>query len=147
MIDSQSARDKPMEHKELIEKIQALMQMTTERGASESEAEIAARKISELLVKYNLDLAEVKNIEVDDEMDMGFPRDINARGKKVWHMNTPMPEWLHHLATAIGRLNFCEVVGNNMAIYLGLKRDVQIAEYMFETLIYQLRQQAVAAHK
>lgn len=136
-----------MERKDLIAKIQALMQMTVERGATPSEAQIAARKINELLLKYNLDLAEVKPITADEEMGWDIPHDKYAKGKSVWHLNLPMPEWMHTLAVSIGRLNFCEVIGNENAIYLGLKKDSELAAYMFETLMHQLRQQAIIAHR
>jgi hypothetical protein len=134
-----------MERSELIGKLQALLQYTVERGCTADEAEAAAKKINDLLVKYNLSLAEVRDVEPDTEMGYAVPMDKNADGKTIRHYK--MPDWLHRLAVSIGRLNFCEVVGNDTAIYLGLKKDGELAVYMFETLVRQLRQQVVTEHR
>lgn len=132
---------------ELIEKLQNLLKMTIENGCSENEAEIAARKVNDLLIKYNLSLSEVERSSTENtEMDMVVPHDIKANGKKDYHHHH-MPDYLHHLAVSIGRLNFCEVIGNNTVIYLGTKKDTELAAYMFQSLIYKVRQQAAVEFK
>lgn len=136
-----------MERTDLIERIQKLMGVTAERGATPHEAEIAASKIGELLLKYKLDLAEVKGVKPDTEMGYDVPHDVDAKGNKIYRSKLYMPEWMNHLAVSIGHLNFCEVVGNEISIYLGLKKDVELAVYMFESLLHQIRLRAIAANR
>ena len=137
-----------MDRTELIEKLNAMMQQTVENGCTPDEADNAARMLGALLVKYNLSLGEVKDVQTDDDkMTYDAPLDQTANGQNRYYMYGSAPEYLHHLAASVGRLNFCEVVGNDHAIYLGAKRDVDLAVYMFETLMRQIRQQAVVEHR
>ena len=78
------------EKESVLKRIQKLLKMSTENGASENEAMLAADKAQKLLQEHNLSIADIKDedqvesmdsedIEVDRDLWKGYIRDATAK--------------------------------------------------------------------
>jgi hypothetical protein len=114
---------------ELTEKLRALMNKTTDRGCTESEALAAAAKVAELMDKYGLSLSQLKLDSAPDECEEG---DVQFNGKRKTH---PVVMCM----TSIGRYTTTQPWyrrgGRCVATYtfFGLPTDVKIACWLLET--------------
>jgi hypothetical protein len=71
----------------IIERVRALLAMTTKNGCTEAEAMTAAAKAAELMEEYDLELRDVKSLE-DERIPQqsrpfaadGRPREMHAAG-------------------------------------------------------------------
>jgi hypothetical protein len=80
--------------------IDALLRMTVSNGCTEAEAMLAAEKVSQLVLKYNIDLSSI-DIE---KTDIGYTRDQFAEAHPgSW-------KWQVRILTAVGYLLFCQVL-------------------------------------
>ena len=71
----------PEEEKDsILKKIQKLLKMSEDNGASENEAMMAASKVQELLKEHNLSLSDVK----DDSEHEPIDRDDHPLGRENW---------------------------------------------------------------
>lgn len=107
-------------------KLQALLAKTTDRGATEEEALLATKKLSELLEKYNMTMSEV-DIEQSEYDEIAV--DV---GKNKAHMASK-------LAPALGELTSTKVLQRRMSnavqiVFFGSESDRQVAAYLLETI-------------
>ena len=82
-----------------INKINALMNLTDHRGATESEAKNASAHVMRLLAKYNLSMATFDKIA-------NKPEEI---GRDQMQNNGSMPVWKSNLLSAIAKAHFCAI--------------------------------------
>ena len=74
-------RNMPEEEKDsILKRIQKLLKMSEDNGASENEAMMAASKVQELLKEHNLSLSDVK----DDSEHEPIDRENFDLGKENW---------------------------------------------------------------
>ena len=78
------------EKESVLNRIQKLLKMSTENGASENEAMLAADKAQKLLQEHNLSIADIKDdsqaepmesedVEVDRDLWKGYIRNATAK--------------------------------------------------------------------
>jgi hypothetical protein len=112
----------------IIERVRALLAMTTKNGCTEAEAMAAATKAAELMEQYDLELKDVKSLE-DERIaqqskpfaDDGRPREMHAAGIYV--------------ATAIANFFDCKCWRNaTEIIFFGMKDDVELAHAMLSMI-------------
>ena len=108
------------------EKIQKLLNLTVENGATDAEAATALGKAQAFMEKYNLDMETVcqagEGVLIQDLLDtISFAR------------------WEQNLANAIAKLNMCQVVifGKDLRIY-GRRVNVLATKIMLSWISYQL---------
>lgn len=85
----------PEEKESVLKRIQKLLQMSTENGASENEAMLAADKAQKLLQEHNLSISDLKDdeqVEPIDSEDVEVERDI----------------WKGYIRSATAKLYFCK---------------------------------------
>lgn len=105
----------------LLARIRALMAKTTANGCTEAEAAEAARKVDELIARYEIDL---------DELTMRKQEIVMVRVKAGEHD-------VRFSCGAIGTFTDCRVWLHDKKeiIYLGFQVDTEVAEYL--TLLFQ----------
>lgn len=85
----------PEEKESVLKRIQKLLQMSTENGASENEAMLAADKAQKLLQEHNLSISDLKDddqVEPMDSEDIEVERDL----------------WKGYIRSATAKLYFCK---------------------------------------
>ena len=85
----------PEEKESVLKRIQKLLQMSTENGASENEAMLAADKAQKLLQEHNLSISDLKDedqVEPMDSEDVEVDRDL----------------WKGYIRNATAKLYFCK---------------------------------------
>ena len=85
----------PEEKESVLKRIQKLLQMSTENGASENEAMLAADKAQKLLQEHNLSISDLKDddqVEPMDSEDIEVERDL----------------WKGYIRGATAKLYFCK---------------------------------------
>lgn len=122
----------------ILEKIQKLMALE-ERGGTPAESANAAARISEMLLKYNLSLSDVKNHKVDDN-------DIFVAQGKYDDFQTPYDgNFAKDLLTTIARFNFCRVItitnrqNHGEFKIFGKEYNVQVASFMFDYCLTSIK--------
>ncbi len=127
----------------IISAVTKLMRLADDPRTNENEAAAAAVKAAEMLEKYNLDMAifhpeEQEDIvlkSIEQKLSNGLP-------------NRNLIKWKQEFAIGLGRFFSCEVlVGGKTTIYIGFKRDVEIASYIYETITRKIDQLATAKTK
>lgn len=118
----------------IISKIQQLLAL--QESPNEHEAALAAVKARELLVKYNLEIAEVMVSKADDgviEDDIPFLTKIKS-------------DWEVKLAGGIACAMFCKLlIGYRTLSFVGRPVDVESAKYTFNNI--RLKLQALAQER
>ena len=112
--------DKKLES--IIQKIKKLLAMS--KSTSENEAAIAAKKVSEILDKYNLSMSA---IEAEEEVI--YEESINIGLKKMQY-------WFVKLSEEIGEYTYCRRlwIMKSGPLYVGMKADVITASELFKYL-------------
>ena len=85
----------PEEKESVLKRIQKLLQMSVENGASENEAMLAADKAQKLLQEHNLSISDLKDedqVEPMDSEDVEVDRDL----------------WKGYIRNATAKLYFCK---------------------------------------
>mgnify|MGYP003118809890 FL=1 len=85
----------PEEKESVLKRIQKLLKMSTENGASENEAMLAADKAQKLLQEHNLSISDLKDedqVEPMDSEDVEVERDL----------------WKGYIRNATAKLYFCK---------------------------------------
>ncbi len=85
----------PEEKESVLKRIQKLLQMSIENGASENEAMLAADKAQKLLQEHNLSISDLKDddqVEPMDSEDIEVERDL----------------WKGYIRSATAKLYFCK---------------------------------------
>ena len=133
-----------MKREKVIDTIRKLLNLS-EGTNSPAEAEAAAAKAQQLLLKYNLAMADVNAHITEDEKLIG--QEIFESGENKNESN-----WIVQLYGGIARYNFCRIVfhrskqlySTNIAV-IGRKGNVEAVHYMVEILVPQIRKMAKAA--
>lgn len=109
-----------------IKKLLALAKST-----NENEAAVAAAKAQELLLKYNIEIAQV------DGVDLSKKEHYTREFKEVFGKNRI--QWQVDLANSIAKNNLCRIVLSGKGIWwVGKPTNIEIAQYMFETTMRDL---------
>ena len=115
----------------ILDKIRKVAGYTQSSNAN--EAAVAAAKLTEMLLKYNLDRSE---IPTEEQIDDPFTNERQAFGLRA-------VEWKIDLAVTIARANLCKVVISGPAItWLGRASNVEVARYIFDTVTADLERLA-----
>jgi len=120
----------PEEEKDsILKRIQKLLKMSEENGASENEAMLAASKVQELLRQHNLSLSDVK----DDSEYEPIDREDHPLGRENWRA------WV---ASATAKLYFCSMFQKSgfdenykkvkKAVFVGRQSNRIVAKSMFD---------------
>lgn len=124
-----------MNDPKLIEKIQKMLELGR-RGGTEAEMETAMRMVHELLAKYNLSLADLKESSPSDENTVHDETFVPGKRGKLWQEDI----W-----DAIASLYFCfyyrcrvgvdDPVPHRLYILIGRPSNVAIAKNMITYVI------------
>ena len=112
-----------MTETKIIEKIQKLLNVTEENGASEAEALSAALHAQKLMAKYHIEITDL-NTEEAREM------------KSISHESGKGYKWRYVLANIIAN-NFCcktYVLNRDSIVFFGYEQDIKIAHEVFSFL-------------
>lgn len=125
---------KKLSRKDVINKINALLNMTVERGASENEALKAAKHVAALLDEYDLTLTDVTETPE------------NTGKADVFAFRSDLARFMHALAEAIGELCAVQVLiygpGKGMIHIIGSPVDVDFARYLSAICLRVMEDQA-----
>jgi len=129
----------------IIEKVQKLLEL--QKGAeaigSLEEAANAAEKVQRLLIKYNLELADIAEYEPEKKAKVGRAacRDIYAKKNEG--------QWIYRLYTVLANHNFCQVIlftyrmengKKNMYVNLiGTRENVTVVKFLSDQLESRIR--------
>jgi hypothetical protein len=106
----------------IISKIKKLMALS--KSSNENESAAAAAKAQELLLKYNVEMSQISNTEVETKLLNEF-FELFDKNEIRWKL---------HLAHSCAKANLCFGVSSGKGIYfLGRKHNIEIAQYMYET--------------
>lgn len=114
-----------MENEKIVEVIKKLFELSKNNPSAE-EAKSAALKAQELLVKHNIDIAEVENLSAEKEVE-----EITEESFEV-----PAKKWKYDLARTVAdnfRVKFF-INGKDTFIFYGHKTDVKVAIATFKYL-------------
>lgn len=115
------------EAESIVSKIKKLMALS--KSSNENEAASAAAKAQELLLKYNIELSEIQDTTVETKLTKEF-LELFGRNEVTWKK---------HLAHGVANANLCKGVGSGNGMYfLGKKHNIEIAIYMYQTLVNDL---------
>lgn len=137
-----------MNHEErnrVLSKIQKLLNLANDKGASQGEIDNALSIVSKLKAKYDVVESEllVNGVEINDKLvgEWIEPTNFNKR----------IPKWYNILATCISEVFDCasrihqvEVDGNVKVVYYlyGYNTDVVVARWLFQYLSAQINKLA-----
>lgn len=121
---------------EIARKIAKLAEMTTENGATASEAEAAAGKIAALFAKYAIDAADVDAARQKIDQKANQPSaDAEIKIASCRQYGVRRFVWEERLAGAVARGFFCKSLLYDGGFYfVGTARDTAIAISVFERL-------------
>lgn len=114
----------------IVARIQKLLSLATSDNVN--EAENAAAKAQDLLIKYNVEQAEL-----DSHIDSKSEKVIETRtqGKAKYSKIA----WYNSLAWRVGKANLCEVIQSGSGlIWIGKPTNIEIAQYIFDNLVSDL---------
>ena len=104
---------------------------------SEQEATLAAQKVQELLMEYNLTMRDIETREPEKNKQESYGKaevDIDA--------NKLTMTWKSLLFSGVARLNFCSVIRLSSATtriaIIGKRSNVEVVCYLSDTLINQI---------
>jgi len=127
--------------KKLRARIEALLAMAEDKGASENEKEIAMRRALALLVAAGVTREEFKG-EAADELV----------GEGVWSTTTYARRWCRSICRDVARLYFCDYLyrtkGNGVShIFVGRESNVLVAQSIALMLCASIKRQGLALRK
>lgn len=98
------------------------------KSTNVNEAANAAARLTEFLLKYNLDISQVEGHETNKEEPLGR-KDVNYFYENVIN-------WQNTLAWIIAKANLCTTVRSGTHIvWLGKLSNIQVAEFIFDTAV------------
>jgi len=137
--------------KSIIEKVQKLLSL--QKGAevigSLKEAANAAEKVQTLLLKYNLEMADISAYDPDREQKIGraIYRDVYAKKNEG--------KWIYRLYDVLAKHNLCDVIfsrfrdtNNKFNMYvnlIGTKDNVIVVKFLADQLDNRLRRLEIKA--
>ena len=110
----------------VITKVKKLLALT--KSPNEHEAALAAARVSELLLKYKLDMSHIEGTEDQDD---GI---IEERIDVTNGMNSRSHKWMTILAINVAKICFCKTItitGTKTIAFIGKKTDVSIAKELY----------------
>lgn len=111
---------------DIIKKIRALLQMTTERGCSEAEAMFAAQKVDTLMQEYKLTFTDLNEIKTEE---YGFSGKVFQRGFRKRYRPHVSFQCIQMIS------QFCEVkwlIQRQFLVFFGTKTNTELAHYMVD---------------
>lgn len=132
-----TTKERPRE--KLVELVRKLLALS--KSPNEHEAAAALAKVQELLIKYNLDLAEIGE-------DHNGPEPVEPNIVE----GGPAKEgpWRGVMAGAVARAYFCRLLiyaGSHQLLFIGQKTDTEVARALFLWLVEQIRARCSLAVK
>lgn len=130
----------------VVARIRKLMALTTDRGASEAEAALAAEHVQRLLVEHNLSMATVEA--------SGGSADADGKRVREGVNHRQVYRWQRDLMYSIAKLHFCKVsmkfksrLGSGPDIFngydlIGRAANVATTEAMFSYLVHTIERLA-----
>lgn len=141
------------ENKTIIERVQKLLEL--QKGAeainSLEEAANAVEKVQKILLKYNLEMADVTRHNPKKKSAMGKAsyREVSSKKNEG--------QWIYNLYSVLACHNFCSVIltqyrmengkKNKYVNLVGTKENVQVVKFLAEQLESRLRVLEVRAWK
>lgn len=137
----------------IIEKVQKLLSLQKGAEAIDSleEAANAAEKVQKLLLKYNLEMADITAHSPEKKSAMGKMsyREVSAKKNEG--------QWIYDLYSTLAHHNFCQIIfttyrmenskRNKFVNIVGTKENVQVVKFLAEQLESRLRVLEVKAWK
>ena len=139
----------------ILEKIQKLMAMANDKGATQGEIENATKMAQQHLLKYNLSMTDIDAHVTDEEKEQGVHReriDYSDTWKKV------EGNWIAHLYHNVAIHNMCMVITHSAPTkggkgsskvtalsLIGKPHNVNIVNYLCMQLIPQIRRAEATA--
>jgi hypothetical protein len=124
---------------ELLDKISALLQKTTENGCTEAEAMAAATLAEKLMAKYGFSLAELKALEPAGACEQLYTETGRKRTHEAQYVANAIAAftetrywWQRHYWKQEAQ-EWIEAPSVGV-IFFGLSADVQIATYLFKVI-------------
>ena len=108
-----------------IERVKKLLEITTEKGATEAEALNAALKAQKIMAEYNFTVADTQTA---DNSSQSIVEEIVQCGKGN--------KWKYSLESIVAR-NFCcktYTINKDKIVFYGYEKDAKIASKVFEYL-------------
>ncbi len=101
------------------------------RSDNPNEAAVAAAKLSELLIKYNIELSDIPAEQRAADPFVNRTSDTETNR---------LPEWRITLAVAVAKANLCTIVisGSHLQ-WMGRGSNVEVAQYIYETCATDLQ--------
>lgn len=127
------------EREDILVKVKKLLSLS-KKNSNENEAAAAAAKAQELLLRYNLEMSEVEGVEVGKK-DEPFITDYTTSHRAGNGASVNEVRWKILLAFGVAKANLCSVVhmgGQRKLCWLGKKSNIEIAQYIFDTLCVDL---------
>jgi hypothetical protein len=107
---------------------------TVDKGFSPGEAEQAAERVQELLMKYNLSLVDIQGRTKDGKKRSYTKHFYDLLGKQKAHDS----DWVCVLVNIIAMHNFCRAIHVppiGKMVILGEAHNIEVAEYLIDYLI------------
>ena len=109
---------------QLVERVRALLAMTTDNGCTEAEALTAAALASQIMEEYDLAIDDVKSIGDERIAQQSKPYTSAERPREIYAAAA-------YVSTAIGEFFDCKTWRQSTEIiFFGLKDDVELAHAM-----------------
>jgi hypothetical protein len=113
----------------IVVRIKKLLALS--KSSNENEAALAASKAQELLLKYQVDIAQVENV------DLSTKEHYTREFKEIFGKNRI--QWQVDLANTIANNNLCRIVLSGAGVWwIGKPTNIEISQYMFETTMADL---------
>ena len=129
----------PEEKESILKRIQKLLKMSEENGASENEAMLAAQKAQELLSEHNLSRSDIQ----DDSQVEPIDRET---------FDAERDNWQGWIQSATAKLYFCQYFSKsgvdssykriNQAVFVGRKSNRIVAKSMCDYFINTVKRLA-----
>lgn len=126
----------------ILQKVQKL-QALAERAGTLAEAENATVRITEILMKYNLDLATVAEYKAEEKDDV-----INEKHDLNQYQTYHDGDFAKRLIDGLAKFNFCRVVGEpnyhdkrdqGHFVIIGQRHNVEAVMYMYHYCINNIK--------
>lgn len=99
-----------------------------------NEAAVAAAKLTELLIKHNIDLSDIPSEQRKADPFVNVATDTESQR---------LLDWRVEMANAIAKANLCKlVISGSHLQWLGRESNVAVAQYIYETTANQLQAMA-----
>ena len=122
-----------MKKEDVKKLIKKLLNVTGQKGATENEANVAASKVQDLLMKYHFELHDINNEENDNAV---IKKSVFTNGRVDWYYTT--------LASIVGKNYKVSVYKSSLKrqtsiMFVGFDEDVFVAEEVYNFLINTMK--------